>query len=323
MSISAPGLMFPNKNKNLIVVTGGFGFIGSHVVQKLNVMGINDIIVIDDLTDGSKFSYLKNFEIKDYYDADSILYRDARDFPFSWADVRHIYHLGAISSTTETDGKKVMKYNYEFSRDLYNQARRYDIGFTFTSSASVYGNNESHAFSGFDEGHSTNPLNLYAYSKLLFEQYILGSNYKRTQVFRPFNVYGTNEDHKGNQASPITKFKKQVEETGTIEIFEGSDRIFRDFVYVGDVVRIILTFPKHVSGTFNIGTGVAVSFQHIAEQIAEKYNGSVSTIPFPEHLKGKYQYFTKANVTKLKKAFEAEHDTISFMPVEDYIWTYL
>lgn len=314
MSVSAPGLMYPNKDKNMILVTGGFGFIGSHFVRNTANLGL-DIIIVDDLTKGEKFNYLKDIEIKDYYDVDDFLGKEYRRFPF-WSRIRHIYHFGAISSTTAWNGKEVMKYNYEFSRDLYNEARHHKIGFTFISSASVYGNNENHMFSGFDEGHSTNPLNLYAYSKIFFENYMMSSKMEKAQIFRPFNVYGLNEGHKGDQASPITKFKKEVEETGTIEIFEGSDKIYRDFICVDDVVKIITTFPKDKTGIYNLGTGNVESFQRVADLIAEKFDGNVTTIPFPEHLKGRYQYFTKANTVKLIKALEYEYP---FTTVEKYV----
>lgn len=314
MSISAPGEMFPNKDKTMIIVTGGFGFIGSNLVQYLNRLGIVDIIVVDDLTMGEKFHHLKDYHIKDYYDVDNFFQRELSR-PLLWRKVRHIYHLGAISSTTAGNGKEVMKYNYEFSRDLYNEARANKIGFTFLSSASVYGNTVGEC-SGFDEGYSIDPLNLYAYSKVMFENYLLDTGMEKTQVFRPFNVYGPNEEHKGHQASPITKFKKEVDDTGVIHIFEGSDKIYRDFICVDDVVKIIATFPKDKTGIYNLGTGNVESFQRVAELIAEKYDGVVQTVPFPSNLKEQYQYFTKAHTTKLIKALEHDY---RFITVEDYI----
>lgn len=316
---SAPGNMFPFKDKNMIIVTGGFGFIGSNFVDYLNKIGMTDIIVIDDLTRGEKFHYLKNANIKDYYDADDFLHREHRRFPY-WNLIRHIYHFGAISSTTAWNGKEVMKYNYEFSRDLYNEARLHNIGFTFISSASVYGNIVYQEHVGFEEEDPTDPLNLYAYSKVMFEKYMIDTGMKRAQIFRPFNVYGPNEDHKGNQASPITKFKYEVEDTGIIHVFEGSDKIYRDFINVDDVVKTIAKFPKDKTGVYNLGTGKAVSFQTIAELIADKYDGTVQTIPFPDYLKDKYQYFTKANITKLTNALGYEPP---FMSVEKYIREYL
>lgn len=315
MSISAPGEMFSHKYKTMVVVTGGFGFIGSNFIKYLNNIGMTDIIVVDDLTQGEKFHYLKNASIKDYYDVDTFFHKEINRLPF-WHKVRHIYHFGAISSTTASNGKDVMRYNYEFSRDLYNEAKRSNMSFTFISSASVYGNTVHHEYSGFDEGYQMNPLNLYAYSKVMFENYMMEVGMERAQIFRPFNVYGFNEDHKGDQASPITKFKKEIDDTGVAHIFEGSDKIYRDFICVDDVVKIIATFPKHKTGIYNLGTGNVESFQRVAELIAEKHDGTVQIIPFPKHLKDKYQYFTKANTTKLIKALEYEYP---FITVEKYV----
>jgi ADP-L-glycero-D-manno-heptose 6-epimerase len=208
-------------------------------------------------------------------------------------------HLGAISSTTETDVRKVLDQNYDFSRFLINQCQESGVNLQFASSASVYG-----LGSDFREIAAVNPQSPYAWSKYLFERYVSGFSNRWTikiQGFRYFNVWGPHEDHKSEQASPYSKFEKQALETGVIKLFEGSDGFLRDFVPVEQVVDIHKKFFNvQESGIWNLGTGKATSFKEVAESIAKKHNARIEYIPMPENIAKQYQRFTEANIGKLR-----------------------
>ena len=253
----------------MIIVTGGAGFIGSNLIKELNKNGHKNIIVVDDLTNGYKFKNLVDCDIEDYFDYTELFNDSIRRVV--WEDVSSIYHEGAISSTTEWNGKLVMKDNYTFSTNLLNHAIHYNIPFSYASSASVYGHGVKEN-TPFKESDKLNPLNVYAYSKMLFdkrvENVIESNNYKTTIIGnRYFNVYGPGEEHKGDQASPIHKFYKQALDNNYIEIFKGSDNFVRDFICV---------------------------------IVSEKTGCDIEEIPFPNHLKDHYQKYTNADLTYLK-----------------------
>lgn len=207
-----------------------------------------------------------------------------------------VIHLGAISSTTETNVKKVIAQNLTFSIELFEACVGAGVNFQWSSSASVYGDSSS-----FVESERCYPKNIYAHSKHLLEQYILSRQVDITyQGFRYFNVHGPHEDHKDSQASPHTQFEKQARETGIIKLFEGSENFCRDFVpvsYVTDIHKRFLNVRE--SGVWNVGTGTATSFLSVAQQIAEQYGASIQIVPFPNHLKAHYQKYTCADNTKL------------------------
>jgi ADP-L-glycero-D-manno-heptose 6-epimerase len=215
-------------------------------------------------------------------------------------------HLGAITSTTETDVDKVLEQNYDFSRFLINQCQESGVNLQFASSASVYG-----LGSDFRETAPVSPANPYAWSKYLFERYVWGLSDRwtiRVQGFRYFNVYGSHEDHKGDQASPYFKFEKQAQETGVIKLFEGSDGFLRDFVPVEQVVDIHKKFFNvQESGIWNLGTGQSKSFKEVAENIATKHNAKIEYILMPENIEKHYQKFTEANLQKLKASLNASN----------------
>ena len=289
----------------MILVTGGFGFIGSNLIKALNARGISEITVVDDLTDGNKMMNLNGTAFGDYYDVDSFF-----DTFSDWDSVKFIFHEGAISSTRETNGTLLMKRNYEFSEKLLRKSFEHKIPFQYASSASVYG--DMPANFRVPESASMYPQTPYAFSKYMFDKKIIKlmeSEYSskfefNIQGLRYFNVYGENELHKGDQASPITKFTKQARDTGKIRIFSGSESIFRDFVCVEDIVqaKIELAFNKMNSGIFNFGTGAPESFARVAEIIAQRENAKVETVSFPKEYQTKYQYWTCADMTKLRDA---------------------
>jgi ADP-L-glycero-D-manno-heptose 6-epimerase len=313
----------------MIIVTGGAGFIGSNIVQGLNARGISDILVVDDLTDGHKCLNLADADIRDYLDKDDFLARIEKGEGFG--AVEAVFHEGACSSTTEWDGHFVMQVNFEYSKALFAWCAARKTPFLYASSASVYGMGptfrEARAFE--------RPLNMYAYSKFLFDCYLrarwsgIGS---QVAGLRYFNVYGPREQHKGTMASVAFHFNNQLHDSGRVRLFEGSDGYgpgeqLRDFISVDDVVAVNLWLLDHpdVSGIFNVGTGRAQSFNDVARAAIDWHRrddsslGGIDYIPFPDHLKGRYQSFTEADLSALRAA-GCEH---TFMDVATGVTRYL
>jgi ADP-L-glycero-D-manno-heptose 6-epimerase len=262
----------------IVFVTGHAGFIGQNMVNHLQAQGI-EYRTYDPITHGAKSPH--------ELDLNGV----------SW-----VIHLGAISSTTETDVKKVLDVNVTWSIQLFEACEQANINFQWASSASVYGDGDD-----FREHASGAPLNLYARSKWLLEQYVMMRKFKVIhQGFRYFNVYGDLESHKGSQASPHTQFTHQAKQTGVIRMFDNSHTTRRDFVHVDQVIRTHeLMWHSKESGIWNVGTGMSVSFAQVAAQIAHAHAAKVVTTPFPEHLVGAYQYHTCADVTKLNTTLAA------------------
>lgn len=290
----------------MIIVTGGAGFIGSNIVAKLNDMGEKEIIVVDDLTDGTKFKNLVELKIADYLDKDLFLKMiEQNQLPKTKA----IFHEGACSSTTEWNGKFMMENNYEFSKSLLHWALERGTQFIYASSAAVYGAGK--IFKESEEFEA--PLNVYGYSKWQFDEYVrrLMPNVKSQIVgLRYFNVYGPRENHKGAMSSVAFHHYNQIYQNGVVKLFKGCDGYDdgeqrRDFIFVDDVVSVNFFFMEHpkISGIFNCGTGASEPFNNIAKAvIAHKGSGNLEYIPFPDHLKGRYQSFTQADITRLRSA---------------------
>jgi len=291
----------------MIVVTGGAGFIGSNLVRALNARGRGDLLVVDDLSDGRKFANLVDCEIADYWDREAFVARlEAGSFPRPEA----ILHQGACAVTTEWDGRYMLENNYRYSVRLLEYCLAREVPLIYASSAAVYG--ASKVFKEDDRG-AERPLNVYGYSKLLFDQYVRRHIARaRSQVagLRYFNVYGPGEAHKGAMASVAFHLQRQIAEHGEARLFEGSGGYAageqrRDFVYVGDVVGVNLWLLEHprVSGVFNVGTGASASFNDVARAIiAVRGTGTIRYIPFPPELAASYQSFTEADVSALRAA---------------------
>jgi ADP-L-glycero-D-manno-heptose 6-epimerase len=291
----------------MIVVTGGAGFIGSNIVAKLNALGENNIIVVDDLSDGHKFKNLVGLKIADYLDQDIFLQKILDD---QLPALRAIFHEGACSTTTEWNGKFMMNNNYEYSKHLLHYALQKKIQFMYASSAAVYGAGK--IFKETEEFEA--PLNVYGYSKWQFDQYvrnILPTAKSQIVGLRYFNVYGPHEQHKGTMASVALHHYQQIHTQNVVKLFEGCDGYGngeqrRDFVYVDDVVEVNLFFLKHpkISGIFNCGTGASEPFNEIAQAVIKHNNGigKIEYVPFPAHLIGHYQSFTQADITALRNA---------------------
>ena len=257
----------------MIIITGSKGFIGKNFIRYLTE-NINEAILEVDVHNA--WDFLQTFN--------------------NWDQVSLIIHQGAISSTTEADVDKLHRMNVWYSIELFEKAIQYQIPVKFASSASVYGNQQG----------IINPINYYAITKVQMDYYIQDhiNEFSSVQSFRYFNVYGNGEDHKGDQASPVSKFTKQVKDTGALKLFEESDKFLRDFICVDDIVDIVLNNDKP-SGIYDLGTSNPTSFQEVAELVAEKYNGIIKYITFPEHLEGKYQTYTCA-----KKEWDYKFTTI-------------
>lgn len=288
-----------------IIVTGGAGFIGANLVAALNAAGERNIVVVDDLTDGTKIRNLSDLDVADYLDKDefsTLVERRALTRP------RVVFHQGACSATTEWNGRYIMEVNYRYSKQLLHWCCEQAAPFIYASSASVYGAGASFV----EDVKSERPLNPYAYSKWLFDQYVRRLNPPSSQVvgLRYFNVYGPREQHKAAMSSVFWHFRQQILETGEARLFKGSDGYGdgeqrRDFVYVGDVVDLNLWFWRNpsVSGIFNAGTGRSQTFREVAAAvIAELGRGRIGYVPFPDHLRGAYQNYTQADLAQLRAA---------------------
>ncbi|MEO5702896.1 MAG: ADP-glyceromanno-heptose 6-epimerase [Gammaproteobacteria bacterium] len=310
----------------MIVVTGAAGFIGSNLVKALNKRGRLDVLAVDNLQDGTKFSNLADCEIADYMDQDDFLARITTGADFA-APLEAILHQGACSSTTEWDGRYMMHNNYNYSKALLHYCLDKKIPFIYASSASVYG-----AGKVFKEGREFEaPLNVYGYSKYLFDQYVRGqfeSSQSQIVGLRYFNVYGPREQHKGAMASVAFHFYNQLLDTGRVKLFEGSDGYAdgeqrRDFIYVDDVTAVNLWFLDNLdkSGIFNLGTGRSQSFNDMARAVikASKRHGEIEYISFPAQLHGYYQSFTEADISNLRGAGYVH----PFMSVEEGVSKYM
>ncbi|MGK2888709.1 MAG: ADP-glyceromanno-heptose 6-epimerase [Candidatus Malihini olakiniferum] len=303
----------------MIIVTGGAGFIGSNIVKSLNDIGYRDILVVDNLKDGTKFVNLVDLDITDYMDKEDFIASIVSGDDLG--DIYTIFHEGACSSTTEWDGKYIMENNYQYSKEVLHYCLERSIPFLYASSAATYGRRTSDFI---EERQYEQQLNVYGYSKFLFDQYvrdILPQADSQICGFRYFNVYGPREGHKGSMASVAFHLNNQINQGENPKLFSGSENFQRDFIYVGDVAAVNLWFWQYgVSGIFNCGTGRAESFQAVADTVLDFHKkGQVEYIPFAEKLKGRYQAFTQADLTKLRAAgYDKPFKTVA-EGVSDYL----
>lgn len=299
-----------------ILVTGAAGFIGCNNVLALNKAGYTDVIAVDNLTKSEKFVNLAKERICDYFDKNDFIERVKNG---TAPKPEAIFHQGACSDTMETDGRYMMENNYRYTLTLFEWAQKLRIPFVYASSAATYGSSTVFVEDVRNEG----PLNVYGYSKYLFDQVLRSRMDSLTAPvvgLRYFNVYGPHEQHKGRMASVAFHQYFQFKKEGKVKLFEGclgyeNGCQMRDFVYVEDVVNVAMTMMNSsVSGIFNCGTGRAQPFNDIALTVVNSLLGTgytleeavqkgfIEYIPFPEALKGKYQAYTQADLTKLRAA---------------------
>jgi ADP-L-glycero-D-manno-heptose 6-epimerase len=310
-----------------IVVTGAAGFIGSNLIKGLNARGLTDIIAVDDLTQGDKFRNMVDLQIADYVDAADFYDAFAAD---AYGKVEAVFHEGACSDTMESNGQYMMRNNYSTSVQLYQTCQKRGARLLYASSAATYGGSDT-----FREAPAfERPLNVYGYSKLLFDQRMrlecgpkfenaLAGLTRQVVGFRYFNVYGPREQHKGRMASVAFHQFNQFKAEGKVKLFGeyggyAPGAQMRDFVFIDDVVAVNLWFFDHpgVSGIFNLGSGRAQPFNDVASSVVNALRqtggqppltleelsaeGLLEYIPFPEALRGKYQCYTQADLEALR-----------------------
>ena len=318
---------------NYYIVTGAAGFIGSKLVEGLNRRGITEIIAVDNLAHADKFKNLAGCEIADYIDQAELPARlEALE-----GSVEAVLHQGACSDTMETDGRFMMDNNYAYSRRLLEWCQDEELPLLYASSAAVYGRGPEYR----EERACERPLNIYGYSKFLFDQLVrsrLPEASAQIVGLRYFNVYGPNEAHKGRMASVALHAHEQLHNEGRVKLFVGSDSYAdgeqrRDFIHVDDVVAVNLWFleRRQVSGIYNCGTGRAQSFNELALAVVNAVHGTrlglrevvakglIEYIPFPPPLVGKYQSYTQADLARLREAGYSG----AFMDVEQGVSAYV
>jgi ADP-L-glycero-D-manno-heptose 6-epimerase len=316
----------------MIIVTGGAGFIGSSLVWRLNELGESKIIIVDDLGTDEKWKNLVPLKFDDFVHKDDFISMVLdREFPF---ETDSIIHMGANSSTTEKDADHLFSNNYLYTKELAQYCLEKNIRFIYASSAATYGDGSL----GFDDDENKlgllRPLNMYGYSKQLFDLWA-----KRNDAFdkivglKYFNVFGPNEYHKGDMRSVVHKAFEQVRDTGKVRLFKSLNPKYkdgeqlRDFIYIKDAVEMTLFFldKPNTSGLFNIGSGKARTWNDLVTALFKAMNKPVKIeyIELPQHLQDKYQYFTEANIVKIKKAGFTTPTTSLEDGVADYVKSYL
>jgi len=316
----------------MIIVTGGAGFIGSALVAALNSRGITDILVVDQLACDEKWKNLRNLSFADYVEKDDFLemVAEGRIAP----PIKAVFHLGACSSTTETNASYLYKNNYEYTKLLAQWATAANIRFIYASSAATYGDGSAGFSDREGQIEKLIPLNMYGYSKQLFDLWARRPGLlKKIVGLKYFNVFGPNEYHKGDMRSFCLRAFEQINATGKVRLFksykpeykDGEQR--RDFIYVKDAVDMTLFFLDNpqVGGLFNIGTGKARTWNDLAGAVfaamGKKLN--IEYIEMPESIRNQYQYFTQADITKLRKAGYDKRTTSLEAAIKDYVQKYL
>ena len=309
----------------MIVVTGSNGFIGSNLIKGLNEIGYKNIIAVDDQDNPELKENIAHCDVQDFLNIGEFI-NLIRNNEIDGTKIRAIFHQGACSNTMEWDADFLYNNNLLYSKELLNFSQKTKTPLIYASSASVYG-----AGKIFKESvEYEDPINLYAYSKFKFDQLVRQELIKsETQIvgLRYFNVYGPQEQHKGTMASVAFHLHNQLKENEEIKLFEGSEGYDdgeqrRDFIYVEDVVKVNLWFLKNqkVSGIFNIGTGKSQTFNEVAHSVINwNKRGKINYVPFPEKLKGAYQSYTQADISKLRKAGYKDE----FLNVQEGVKKYL
>jgi ADP-L-glycero-D-manno-heptose 6-epimerase len=314
--------------KGRTIVTGAAGLIGSALLWELNRHGIDDAIVVDRLGRSDKWRHLVPLRFSEYLEAEEFYPRIAEN-PDTFGPIAEVFHLGACSATTERDATYLIANNYRTTQDLARWALARDARFVYASSAATYGSRETNLREDL-EPHSLAPLNMYGYSKHLFDLWALREGILDRMVgLKFFNVYGPNEDHKGDMRSVVAKAYEQITADGNVKLFESyrpgirDGEQTRDFLYVKDAVAIALFLARSstAKGLYNVGSGVARTWNDLASAIftALERPKNITYVPMPDALRGKYQYRTEATVDKLR----ASGYTAPFTTLEEGVWEYI
>ena len=311
----------------MIIVTGGAGFIGSCFVKKLNEEGINNIVIVDHLGNSEKWKNLVNKKYFDYIDK-HVFIELLEAGRLDELSIEAIFHFGACSVTTEKDADYVMDNNFQYSKILAMYSTEHNIRFIYASSAATYGYGEN----GYSDKSISNliPLNVYGYSKQVFDEWVEKNNlFKKFVGLKFFNVFGPNEYHKGNMASMVFKSYNQIKNTGKVKLFKSNSKDYkdgeqmRDFVYVKDCVEVMwwLLENRDANGLFNVGTGKARTWNDLMQATFAAMNLPVQIeyIDMPPGLEEQYQYFTEAQMEKLPAA----GCPVTFRPLEDAVRDYV
>ncbi|MDR1401554.1 MAG: ADP-glyceromanno-heptose 6-epimerase [Puniceicoccales bacterium] len=323
-------------DSSTILVTGGAGFIGSALISELNSRGFENILAADFLESDNKFLNLVPLRFSDYVEADSLLSMVEKNDSML-GGVTHIFHLGACSSTIESDNSYLLKNNYEYTKALAHFANRKNIRFVYASSAATYGDG-SCGMSDQNSNVDLRPLNMYAYSKHLFDLYAAKNNLHCYGI-KYFNIFGPNEYHKGNMRSMVLKAYESISTGGKISLFKSENSAYadgeqkRDFLYVKDAVAMTIFLGeisesiggKSTHGIYNAGSGIASSWKELVTPVFEALNLPIHIeyVDMPESLRSKYQYYTCANISKIRSAGYSENITPLRDAVTDYVKNYL
>jgi len=315
-----------------IIVTGGAGFIGANVVKRLNELGEDKIFIVDNLSISEKWKNLVDLSFEDYIHKDRFIDELKKDkFKLS---VKAIIHLGARSSTTEKDMDFLMENNYEYTKELAKWSIKSNVRFIYASSAATYGDGSI----GFSDNHylipKLSPLNAYGYSKQIFDLWALKKGFLDKIVgLKYFNVFGPRENHKGDMRSMVLKAYEQIKRDGKIRLFKSYNPKYkdgeqlRDFIYIKDAVEMTLFFLEHpkLNGIFNVGTGIPRSWNDLAKAVfsALGTNPKIEYVDMPYEIRDKYQYFTKAEMDKIRKSGYTKPTLSLEEAVKDYILNYL
>jgi len=316
----------------MIIVTGGAGFIGSALIAALNKRQIFDILVVDQLGTDQKWKNLRNLAFADYVEKDDFLelvVENKLDFP-----TEAVFHLGACSDTTETNASYLIKNNYEYSKLLAQWATADNIRFIYASSAATYGDGSAGFSDDEEKIAELRPLNMYGYSKHLFDLWAKRAGLlKKIVGLKYFNVFGPNEYHKGDMRSFVIRAFEQIKATGKVRLFKSYKPKFkdggqlRDFIYVKDAVDMTLFFYDNpqTGGLFNIGTGKARTWNNLVKVVfaAMGSKPEIEYIEMPDSIRNQYQYFTQADITKLRKAGYKKQTTPLEDAIKDYVQNYL